>query len=231
MLRLSEHTPRTSITRLPTRLAHPLQDALAVVIHVIGPPLQGQRQNCGEPGRLFAVEISSRGLVVVAGRRTSAVNTGTPFDYVEVELKNTPLAQDKFGRRDKRELGGLAQDRAARSEEQVFYQLLRKGGPSAKAAALPIVFGSNLHRMPIESMMFVEVRVFRGDHRVLQIERDLTHGYESVAFVIRLMLNPRLQAALDMHGCRRRVDPPGSYKNQHSKQPKKRQSDNKPANE
>jgi hypothetical protein len=45
------------------------------------------------------------------------------------------------------------------------------------------------------------------------------------------MLNPRLQAALDMHGCRRRVDPLGSYKNQHSKQPKKRQSDNKPANE
>src|SRR6516165_8609597 len=32
-------------TRSPTRLAHPLEDQPAVVIHVIGPSFQGQRQN------------------------------------------------------------------------------------------------------------------------------------------------------------------------------------------
>jgi hypothetical protein len=41
--------------RLPTHLAHPFQDEPAIVIHVIGPSLQGQWQNCGELGRLLPV--------------------------------------------------------------------------------------------------------------------------------------------------------------------------------
>jgi len=47
--------------------------------------------------------------------------------------------------------------------------LLRKGGPSAKAAAFHVVFSSNLDRLPIESMMLVEARVFCGDDSMLEI--------------------------------------------------------------
>ena len=43
---------------LPTHLPHALQDEAAVAIHVIGPSLQGQRQNCGELGRLLPVDTS-----------------------------------------------------------------------------------------------------------------------------------------------------------------------------
>ena len=42
--------------RLPTHLLHTLLDESAIAIHVLGPALQGQRQNCGESGRLFPVD-------------------------------------------------------------------------------------------------------------------------------------------------------------------------------
>jgi len=44
-------------------------------------------------------------------------------------------------------------------------------------------------------------------------------------------VNPGLQAALDVHRGGRWVDPPGSHKDQHSKRPKQRHSDEKPSNE
>ena len=70
---------------------------------------------------------------------------------------------------DKCELRALAEDGAAGSEEQVFYELLRKGGPTPHAAALYILFSCNFHRVPIKSIMLVEARVFRGDDSMLQI--------------------------------------------------------------
>src|SRR5580704_19007007 len=154
--------------RLPTHLAHPLLDESAVVIHVIGPSLQGQRQNCGELGRLLPVDTPGRGSVVVTTRRLRTIDTRAPFDHVEVEFQNALLAEDQFGHRDKSELGALAEDGPAGSEEEVFYQLLRKGRPTANAAAFHIVFSSEFHRVPIESMMLVEARVFRGDDSMLE---------------------------------------------------------------
>ena len=118
-----------------------------------------------------------------------------------------------------------------RSEEQIFYQLLRNGGPSANAAAFHIVFGSDLHRVPIESMMLIEARVFRGDDGMLEIGRDLAQRNEFVSFVIRRVVNPGLQAALHVHRGGRWVDPSGSHKDQRSKRPKKRHSEEKPSNE
>jgi hypothetical protein len=50
--------PQQCDARLPTHLPHPLQDEAAVAIHVIGPSLQGQRQNCGELSRLLPVYSS-----------------------------------------------------------------------------------------------------------------------------------------------------------------------------
>jgi len=80
-------------------------------------------------------------------------------------------------------------------------------------------------------MMLVEARVFRGDDSVLEIGRDLAQRNEFVSFVIPRVVNPCLQAALDMHRGGRWVDPPGSHKDQHSKRPKKWDSDENPSNE
>jgi hypothetical protein len=59
----------------------------------------------------------------------------------------------------------------------------------------------------------------------------LAQRNEFVSFVIRRVVNPCLQAALHVHRGGRWVDPPGSHKDQHSKRPKKRHSDEKPSNE
>src|SRR6516162_8909019 len=147
------NVPKGRVARSPTHLAHPLQDKPAVVNHVIGPSLQGQRQDCGELGRLLPVDIPGRDLVVVTTCRLGTIDARTPFDHVQVQLQYAPLAEDQFGHRDQRELGALAEDRAARSEEQVLYQLLGNGGSSANTSAFHIVFSSNLDRVPIKPMM------------------------------------------------------------------------------
>jgi hypothetical protein len=78
-------------------------------------------------------------------------------------------------------------------------------------------------------MVLVEVRVLRGDYSVLDIGRDLAERNE-LAFAIRRVVNPGLQAALDVHrGCRW-VDPPGGHEDQRGKRPKKHRSDDKPTN-
>ena len=98
------------------------------------------------------------------------------------------------------------------------------------AIAFQIVFGGDLDLVPIESVVLVEARVLRGDYSVLEIGRDLAERNEFVALVIRPVVNPGLQAALDVHrGCRR-VDPPGGHKGQRGKQPKKRHANAKPSN-
>src|SRR2546427_11688352 len=79
-------------------------------------------------------------------------------------------------------------------------------------------------------MVLVEVRVLCGDYSVLEIGRDLAERNEFVAFAIRRVVNPRLQAALDVHrGCRW-VGPPGGHKDQRGKRPKKHDADDKPSN-
>ena len=161
---------------------------------------------------MFPADIASRGSVIVTGRRFRAVHTAAPFDFVQVEFQNAPLAEDEFGDGNKRELGTLAEERAARSEEQVFYELLRKRGTSAQAAALHIVFGGDFDRVPIESMMLVKASVFRRNDGVLQIRRDLGQRNELILFVIRRVVNPGLQTALHVHRSGWWVDPAHSEK-------------------
>ena len=169
----------------PIHLAHPPKDDRAVAIHALGPSLQGSRQNRGEPCRLLPADIPGRGSVVVMTRRLCTINTRAPFDHVEVKLQNALLAEDEFGHRNQRDLRALAKERSARSEEQVFYELLREGGTSANATAFHIFFGSELDRVPIEAMVLVETRVLSGDDSVLEIRRNLAERNEFVAFLIR----------------------------------------------
>ena len=77
--------------------------------------------------------------------------------------------------------------------------MLRNGGSSARAIAFQIVFGSDLDLLPIEPMVLVEPRVLGSDYSVLEIWRDLDEWNEFVAFVVRSVVNPGLQVALDVH--------------------------------
>src|SRR5215470_9170070 len=97
--------------------------------------------------------------------------------------------------------------------------------------AFQIVFRRDFYRVPVESMMLIEALVFRGDHGMLKIRRDLVQSNEFVSFVIRLAVNPGLYVSLHVHGGRRRVDPPGGYQDQRCQRPKKSQPSEKPTND
>src|SRR5215469_3962714 len=140
-----------------------------------------------------------------------------PFDNVEVYLQNAPFPEDEFGHGYQRSLRALAGERASRSEEKIFHELLRYGGGSAGALAFHVLLGSDLDLVPIESIVLVEVRILCGDHSVLEIRRDLAQRNEFVAFAIWRVLNPGLQSAFHMdRGCRR-GDPPHCHKSQRGK--------------
>ena len=87
-----------------------------------------------------------------------------------------------------------------------------------------------MNLVPIEPVIVVEARILRGDYSVLEIRRDLGERNEFKPFLIRTVMNPGLQTALDMHcGCRW-VDPPDGNKEQHGNRPKKQGNDAKPSN-
>jgi len=144
--------------------------------------------------------------------RIRTINPGSPFDHIEVDLQNALFAKKEFGQRHQCELHAFAEDRAAGSEEEVFYELLCNGRGSADATSFQIVAGSDLDLVPIEAMVLVEARIFRGDDSVLKIGRDLTEWNEFIAFTIRRVVNPGLQATLDVHCRGRWIDPSGSQK-------------------
>ena len=215
-------------TQLPTHLIHPLKDDPAVVIHALGPPLQGSRQNRGEPCRLLPADIPGCCSVVVTTGRLRAINTRSPFDHIEVNLENALFAEDEFGHRYQCDLCALAEDRAACSEEQVFYELLRNGGSSARALAFHIFLGSDLDLVPIEAVVLVEARILRGDHSVLKIGRDLAERNECGPFAIRRVVYPGLRATLDVQSGGRRIDPPRGHKRERGQRPKKHYGEAKP---
>ena len=168
--------------------------------------------SCADSSRsIFRAEV----LIVDAARRLRTVNTRTPFDDVEIEFQNSPLAEDHFGHGNQCELRTFAENRAASSEKDILHELLREGGSLHEGgSSFHVVRGGEFHRMPVETMVLIEARVFGGDDGMLEIGRDLAERNKLVALVIRLVVNPALQAALDVHRGGRRVDPPEEEKHQ-----------------
>src|ERR1017187_1462636 len=113
----TEDQRRKCRLRLPAHLAHPLKDERTVVIHAVGPSLQGSGQDRCESSGLFPVNIAGRCSIVGTTRRLCTINTRPPFDHVEVELQNALLAEDELGHRYQCGLSTLAEDRATRSEK------------------------------------------------------------------------------------------------------------------
>jgi hypothetical protein len=180
---------------------------------------------------MLPVHTARRAFIVVTRRRLRTIDTRAPFHHVEIDLQNAPLAEHEFSHGYQGELRTLAEDRAASSKKQVLYELLRKGGRSASAAAFQIIFGSDFDLVPIEPMVLVEARVLRGDHSMLEIGRDFAERNEFVAGVIRSVVNPGLQLALDVHRGGRRVDPPGGQKRQRGQRPDKHHTHDDPSNQ
>ena len=95
--------------------------------------------------------------------------------------------------------------------------------------AFHIVFGGDLNRVPVETVVLVEALVFSGDDGVLQIGRDLAERDEVVAFAVGLVMYPGLQAAFDVYSAGWRVDPAESDKQEHGQQPEKSDDESKPS--
>jgi hypothetical protein len=69
-----------------------------------------------------------------------------------------------------------------------------------------------LDLVPVEAMVLVEARIFRGDDSMLKIGRDLAERNKFVAFAIRRVISPCLEMTLDLHGSGRWIYPPGRHK-------------------
>ena len=174
---------------------------------------------------MIAIEAAGRGLEVIARGCVGAVDAGSPFDDVEVELENALLAEDEFGGRNEGELGSFAEIRTAGAEEEVFDELLRDGGGTAAACAFKVVFGGNLNLMPVEAVVLVEAGVLSGDDGVLEFWGDLGDGNEPVALVIGSAVNEGLKAALRLHSCGGWVDPAEGDEGAHGESPGEGESD------
>ena len=177
------------------------------------------------------VGVPGRRSVVCMTSCVRTINPGSPFDHIEIDLQDALLAKKELGDGHQCELGAFAEDRAAGSEEEVFYKLLCNRGSSAGAAAFPILVSSDLDLVPVEAMVLVETRVFRGNDSVLKIGRDLTERNKFVSFVIRRVVDPSLYAALGLHRSGRWIDPPGSHNEQRDQQPERRHTNDKPWNQ
>jgi hypothetical protein len=209
----------------PAHLAHALLNEIAVAVHARGATAEGGRKNCGEPRGVVTVEAPGRRFEVKVGGCVGAVDAGSPFDDVEIELKNALLAENEFGDWNENELGAFAQDGAARSEEEVFDELLSDGRGTATAGTFEVVFGGDLDLVPIEAMVLVEAGVLGGNDGVLEFGRDLLEWNEAVALVIRTAVDECLKAALRLNGGCGRVDPAKGDEGEGGEGPGERESD------
>ena len=86
-------------------------------------------------------------------------------------------------------------------------------------AAFLVFFGGELDGVPVEAVVLVEAPVLGGDHGVLKIGRDFAEGNELVAQAVGLVVDPGLDAALDVDCGGGRVDPLERYERERGHQP------------
>ena len=213
---------------LPAHLAHALEDDGAVAIHALRTAAARRRKDGGEARCLVAADGARGDAVVGAADGLCAVDAGTPLDEVEIELEDALLAEDKLGDGDERGLRTFAEDGAAGAEEEIFDKLLGERGGAADALAFHVALGGELHLVPVEAVVLVEAPVFSGDDGVLEAGRDLAEREVGFARVIGLVLEPGLEAALDVDGGGGRVDPTEGDEEQRGQQPERSQNDGEP---
>ena len=213
--------------RLPIHLGHAAEDDGAVAVHALGVAMERGWQNRSQSRCLLPADAACRGSVVGAARRLGAVDAGAPFDQVEIKLENALLAEDHLSHRHQGELRTLAQERSAGSEEEILDELLREGRTSAAAAAFHVLLRGEVDLVPVEAVMLVEASILGCDDRVLEVGRDLAEGNKAIALPVGRAVDQRLDAALDVHRGRRRIDPTCGDEQQHGKRPEREEAEKK----
>ena len=70
-------------------------------------------------------------------------------------------------------------------------------------------------------------RILRRDDRVLKVRRDLPQGNEAVALPVGRAVDQRLEAALNVHRGRRRIDPACGDEQKHGERPERDEAEKK----
>ena len=185
-------------------------------------------QDGGEARGLFAADAAGGGSVVGTADGLCAVDARAPLDEVEIELENALLAEDQLCDGDERGLRALAEDGAAGAEEEIFDELLGERGGAADALAFHVAPGGELYLVPVEAVVLVEARVLGGDNGVLEAGRDLGEREVGFARVVGLVLEPGLEAALDVDGGGGRVDPAEGDEEERGQQPERDEAEDEP---
>jgi hypothetical protein len=91
-------------------------------------------------------------------------------DDIEIELENALLVERRFEHQSDERLLGLAQPTPFGCEKQLFREPLTDRRAACNgAAALPVLFQRHLDAVPVESLVFDELRVLGRHDRSLQV--------------------------------------------------------------
>lgn len=133
--------------------------------------------------------------------------TRAPFDHVQIQLEYAVAAQNQGRHGRQGEFESFPEGVGVRGKEQVLDQLLRDGGRASRHfSGIGAVLDHLAHLSPIDSIIPVEVAVFRRDHRMLELGRNAAQGYERLAFLVRVEGEERLNSPLDLYPSREWVD-------------------------
>ena len=106
-------------------------------------------------------------------RRFRAKDAITPLDQVQVQLKDTTLGQHALDHESDEGLLPLANDGFFARKKKVLGQLLADGRTARHHTALAqVLFQRVLHPLPVEPLMFEELRILGGDDGALEMRRD-----------------------------------------------------------
>src|SRR3990167_9405113 len=136
----------------------------------------------------------------MARRGFGAAYAVAPLDAVEVHLEDPLFRPEQLDQAGKPEFDALAQPAAAGPEKQVFRPLLAQRAGAAQRAALLVVRQRRANRRDIEAPVLGEFLVFAGDHRDLQVIRQLVPGAPAALQVDWLAIDPGFDLALDHQG-------------------------------
>ncbi len=172
-----------------------------------GAPLARVGQHGGEQAGLPGRQIRRANPEMVLRRRFGAKDADAPFDAVEVHLEDSLLRPEQFDQCREPGLDALAQPTAAGPEEQVLGHLLAQRAGATQRAALFVVRQGRTDRGDVEAPVFGELLILGGDHRHLQVVRQLAPGAPAALQVDAFAAGPGLHLALDHQRGERRRNP------------------------
>src|SRR5436309_14535839 len=121
------------------------------------------------------------------GRGFGAIDAGTPFDDIEIDLDNPPLAPGQLDQRREIGLESLAEPSAARPQKHVLRGLHRdRAGPQQSAAPALVLLPGYLDPAPVEAEMPAEALVVASEHGADQRWRHVVERLPVLAYALPL---------------------------------------------